>query len=78
MIPNEETFIRHVMDKAGFNFDNVSITGYEYGRRIYLSINDKEYCIRTWNITKEYIDYTLFLLRKTDGIPVIRGRYIMQ
>lgn len=66
-----EDFIKHVIQKSKISCEEVVIEDIEYSKRIYLSIDGKEYVIRTWNFHSvkkdeqnhtcaEIVDYTLF------------------
>lgn len=72
-----ERFVNQIIQESKMSCDEVIIEDIEYNRNIYLSIDDKEYDIRTWNFhpvkkdekdhtCAEMVDYTLFRTIKDD------------
>ena len=66
-----ERFVVNVINKAKLNCNEVVIDDIEFSKRIFLTIDAKEYDIRTWNFNSvsedkngktcaEIVDYTLF------------------
>ena len=66
-----EQFVKDVISQAKLECEEVTIEDVEHSKRIYLSVDSKEYMIRTWNfhpverdnnndVCAEMVDYTLF------------------
>ena len=66
-----EQFVMDVINKAKLNCKKVVIGDIEFSKRIFLTIDEEEYDIRTWNFhpvsedengetCAEIVDYTLF------------------
>lgn len=70
-----EQFVKNVINQAWLECEEVAIEKIEQGKSIFLSIDGKEYNIRTWNfnpvkrdennnVCAEMVDYTLFEIIK--------------
>lgn len=75
---NIENLVRYVMDKVGIDFSKVSILDYDIDR-IYLAVDSTEnnYNIRCWDISANYVSYTLYELNleENHGISILNGIY---
>ena len=67
-------FVNYVIDTANINSENVKILDYDLDR-VYLAIDSEEnnYNIRMWNITNDYIQFTLYKLVDDHGEDVANG-----
>ena len=70
-----EKFLKEVIKQARLECEEIIIDDIEFSKRIYLSIDNREYMIRTWNfhsverdknndVCAEMIDYTLYEMVK--------------
>lgn len=58
-----------------FGHDRWIVTDIENGRRFFIEDDDNEYVIRTWNHTKNFIEYTLYKVVNDESTEVKKGRY---
>lgn len=67
-------FVNYVMRMANVAMDEVKILDYDLDR-VYLAVNGTEnnYNIRMWNITDDYIQFTLYKLIEDHGEEVFNG-----
>ena len=72
-----EKFVKEAISKTNLECEEVIIEDIEYSKRIFLSVDNKEYMIRTWNFhpverdhnnktCAEMVDYTLFEMVKDE------------
>lgn len=74
-----EDFVRQVLQKAKLSYEEVVIEDIEPSKRIYLTIDGKEYSLRTWNFhpveknengntCAEMVEYSLYeMVSNKDG-----------
>ena len=66
-----EKFVKEVIKQARLECEEIIIDDIEFSKRIYLSVDNREYMIRTWNfhsverdqnnkVCAEMVDYTLY------------------
>lgn len=67
-------FVSNVMGTIKVDTEHAKIT-YIDDRRIILSNDDKQYSIRTWNINKYGVRYSIFELVDDYGIPIVDSNY---
>lgn len=69
-----DRFVNYVMEMANISITNVKILDYDLDR-VYLSVNSNEnnYNIRMWNITDDYIQFTLYKLVEDYGEELVDG-----
>ena len=71
-------FVGFVLSNTDLDYDNYQINWDAFdGRRIYLALDGGEYSyfIRTWNITNEGIDFTLFDDSGAEARDILHGYY---
>ena len=70
-----EKFVKEVINQARLECEEIIIDDIEISKRIYLSVDNREYMIRTWNfhsverdknndVCAEVVDYTLYEMVK--------------
>ena len=59
-------FVEKVFEQSGTTYEEVIIKDYDLDR-IYLLVDGKTYCIRTWDINEKGIRYSLFKELKNYG-----------
>lgn len=70
-----EKFVKEVIHQARLECEEIIIDDIEFSKRIYLSVDSKEYMVRTWNfhsverdknndVCAEVVDYTLYEMVK--------------
>ena len=57
---DDKEFVEKVLEIAEIKYDKYEIADWDLDN-IWLDIDDKEYSIRTWNINKDGIRFTLFV-----------------
>lgn len=69
-------FVKYVMETIKVDMEQAEITYFD-DRRIILSVNtnNKRYSIRTWNINKYCVCYSIFELIEDYGIPIVESKY---
>ena len=72
-------FVGFVLSNTDLDYDNYQVKDLDDfdGRRIYISLNggDYSYYVRTWNITREGIDFTLYDDSGEEVKDIIHGFY---